>query len=638
MAQLFTAASMRQCLEDVAKAFGDSAIILERGKNENGQHFVRAVAGTAVSDKVAENDAARSSFVSTSPAVSSAQKAMGASAYGTMQDTPVEDVKPFTPGFAAAAEPKNPELVDPKTLDFDRLSTLMDERLMMDGRRARGLEAEPAPAVKPEPAVVAAPVSSASVAAPEVAAAPERAPEPKVVVQGEVVGEEMSLNSTDMLFNEDIKRTEAIAAWSGRMLSEAQNMQDIVRKQLLPRFAETSVFSSMHRGYCSVGIRPELIPDLIGNMPSSLSEKRPSVEEMRALMESSLSERLDGLASADIWSVGRTVLAVVGGPGSGKSSTIAKLASRYALRNRVEEVAIVSLDSGNFDQLKTHADMLGVDFYLLEEHQSLSERLRKLEDKALVLIDTAGCSHRDERLISNFKRLAVKGQPVTAMLVISASQDADSLEAMAVAFRDASVRAGIQMHECSISKLDESVRLGGLISTISRHGLRLAYQSNGRDIMDDFDRASTTQLVRMAFDAAGEFPSVQKAFSDSEKGQRFENLRESVMENLTEISNVLTVMRREMKNVGFNEATRAVTGSVPARGAPLLEKPEVTHVSRSVAMPSPTPTNQKVMWVMNDIPVNTSFGGLRLENRMLEGTGDTVIGISDVGGREVRLS
>ncbi|HLT63427.1 MAG TPA: flagellar biosynthesis protein FlhF, partial [Pseudohongiella sp.] len=85
--------------------------------------------------------------------------------------------------------------------------------------------------------------------------------------------------------------------------------------------------------------------------------------------------------------------ALLGATGAGKTTTIAKLATRYVLQYGPEDVALVTTDSFRLaahEQLRTLGRILGVTVCVVDEQHSLKDVLETLTHKKLVLIDTAG--------------------------------------------------------------------------------------------------------------------------------------------------------------------------------------------------------------------------------------------------------
>lgn len=94
----------------------------------------------------------------------------------------------------------------------------------------------------------------------------------------------------------------------------------------------------------------------------------------------------------------------VGGPtGAGKTTTIAKLAARYRLHGRSEDVALVTTDTyriGAREQLETFGRIIGLSVCVAPDADTLGTTLRALADKHLVLIDTAGMGQRADGITS----------------------------------------------------------------------------------------------------------------------------------------------------------------------------------------------------------------------------------------------
>jgi len=189
------------------------------------------------------------------------------------------------------------------------------------------------------------------------------------------------------------------------------------------------------------------------------------------------------------------VVALVGPTGVGKTTTIAKLAARYALRHGPNRVALVSTDSyriGAHEQLRIYGRILNVPVCLATNEEELRNMLEDLRDKQLVLIDTAGMSQRDLRLSKQLALLsdsAVAGIPIKSYLVLSATSSVNSLNQIVQAFH------AVQPQGCILTKLDESVSLGAALSAVIEHKLPVAYTSNGQRVPEDIQPARAHSLI-----------------------------------------------------------------------------------------------------------------------------------------------
>lgn len=189
------------------------------------------------------------------------------------------------------------------------------------------------------------------------------------------------------------------------------------------------------------------------------------------------------------------VIALVGSTGVGKTTTVAKLAARFALRHGQRSVALITTDSyriGAHEQLFTYGRILGVPVQVASSHDELQTALRSLGDKRLVLIDTAGMSQRDLRLTEQFATLLDSGFPLQTYLVMSATTQAGVLEETLQRF------GRIALSGCILTKLDEAASLGGLLSVVAKHRMPLAYVGDGQRVPEDLHPARAHNLVNRA--------------------------------------------------------------------------------------------------------------------------------------------
>lgn len=191
------------------------------------------------------------------------------------------------------------------------------------------------------------------------------------------------------------------------------------------------------------------------------------------------------------------IFALVGSTGVGKTTTIAKLAARYALHNRAEDIALVTTDNfrvGAREQLEIFGRILDAPVYHAEDSEALSEVIRGVDDKKLVLIDTAGMSPRDSRLMQSVSCLEETDHNIQVLLTVPANAQSGSIQEMVDAFRPADPTA------CILTKIDEATSLGGAISFVMRSTLPLAYVANGQRVPEDLHFAGPRRewLVKAA--------------------------------------------------------------------------------------------------------------------------------------------
>jgi len=187
--------------------------------------------------------------------------------------------------------------------------------------------------------------------------------------------------------------------------------------------------------------------------------------------------------------------ALVGPTGVGKTTTIAKMAARYALTHGTEGIALVTTDNyriGAQEQLRTYGRILGTPVKVANNAEELRNVLKSLYDKNLILIDTAGMSQRDIKLTEQFSMLTEGSTLIKSYLVISASSQQQVLDETVQAYNKAFLDG------CIITKLDETLSLGGALSTVAQHKLPITYISDGQRVPEDLHRTTAVDLVKKA--------------------------------------------------------------------------------------------------------------------------------------------
>lgn len=191
------------------------------------------------------------------------------------------------------------------------------------------------------------------------------------------------------------------------------------------------------------------------------------------------------------------IIALLGPTGVGKTTTIAKLAARYALRHGSHSVALVTTDSyriGAHEQLRIYGRILDVPVRIANDGHELRETLNSLQDKRLVLIDTAGMSQRDVRLSEQIAVIHEGSPQVRSFLVLSATTQYSALDEAVKVFAQA------EPEGCFITKTDEASSLGPVLSVVAKHQLPVAYVADGQRVPEDLRLARANNLVRQAMD------------------------------------------------------------------------------------------------------------------------------------------
>lgn len=190
------------------------------------------------------------------------------------------------------------------------------------------------------------------------------------------------------------------------------------------------------------------------------------------------------------------VVSLVGPTGVGKTTTIAKLAARFAQVHGADQVVLISTDSyriAGFEQLATYGRIIGCQVKLAKDGNELDSLLQQFSQKKLILIDTAGMGQRDMRLNEHLTTLIANARVrIRNYLVLSANTQPRVMQENVERFKR------IPLAGCIYTKLDESLSAGEIISTSLQNGLAIGYLTDGQRVPEDIKVANAEKLVTLA--------------------------------------------------------------------------------------------------------------------------------------------
>lgn len=189
----------------------------------------------------------------------------------------------------------------------------------------------------------------------------------------------------------------------------------------------------------------------------------------------------------------RKVVALVGPTGVGKTTTIAKLAANFRLRDGIK-MGLVTVDTYRIaavEQLRTYAEIIDLPMKVVTSPQEMRRALDELAGLDLVLIDTAGRSPRDELKIQELKSMLGEADIDEVHVVMSLTASVRSIRMTCEQFHAVNPTALI------LTKLDEAAGMGSLLSVSKQVSLPVSYLTTGQDVPEDIEPARADRIARL---------------------------------------------------------------------------------------------------------------------------------------------
>ncbi|NLX22866.1 MAG: flagellar biosynthesis protein FlhF [Phycisphaerae bacterium] len=280
--------------------------------------------------------------------------------------------------------------------------------------------------------------------------------------------------------------------------------------------------------------RARIMAGVAGKLDDAQADKRVR-DKLRDLIPAVLMESIERmLPAAGPLEVGASdrgkVVALVGPTGVGKTTTVAKLAAHFKLREG-RSVGLITIDTYRIaavDQLRAYADIMALPLEVVFTPQELAEAIKRLGDCDLILVDTSGRSHRDAQRLADLRqfldagRAAVESQATEAQtpagadgtsvqqsstkrfevhLLLSCTGHRDQLIDVAERFSSLGVDGVV------FTKLDEAVGAGVVLNVATRLKWHMSYLTTGQEVPDDIEIGHRRRIAELLLQPAGETAS-----------------------------------------------------------------------------------------------------------------------------------
>lgn len=189
------------------------------------------------------------------------------------------------------------------------------------------------------------------------------------------------------------------------------------------------------------------------------------------------------------------IIFFIGPTGVGKTTTIAKIASKYKVEEGMK-VAFLTADTYRIaatEQLRVYANILDAPMSIIYSAEEMNAAIERVNDYHLIFVDTAGFSHKNEAQCGDMKKMIAgldESYEKEVYLVLSATTKYKDLLEIVDIYRD------IADYKIIFTKLDETTTFGNIFNIKLYSGASLSYMTNGQNVPDDIEEFNTQKIVK----------------------------------------------------------------------------------------------------------------------------------------------
>ncbi|OPX86143.1 MAG: Flagellar biosynthesis protein FlhF [Pelotomaculum sp. PtaB.Bin013] len=281
--------------------------------------------------------------------------------------------------------------------------------------------------------------------------------------------------------------------WDGRQGVERRSLFEMIVNKEIEGGQEKDLPDRWRKALLNMDLQADIVESLLTNISDKLYQPGDKSESVFLNIRKQIVHLLEP-AYKPVEKA--RVLTFVGPTGVGKTTTLAKLATRFSLNDR-KKIALVAVHTyrlGDVEQLQAYGNFLNTPVQIVMTPAELGKVVENNADKDYIFIDTAGRSARNTGQVLELKSfLDAVQEPQDVFLVLSSTTKNRDLNKIANEF------LRIKFSKLIFTKLDETETLGSILNLVCTLGMPVAYLADGQGIPDSICEAKPNNIAELLF-------------------------------------------------------------------------------------------------------------------------------------------
>jgi flagellar biosynthesis protein FlhF len=294
-------------------------------------------------------------------------------------------------------------------------------------------------------------------------------------------------------------REEAVRVSAQDLRNEMSSLKDMVQRliQETRSTRQPDVPAELFDLYVGL-LGNEVAEDMAKELVKAIREELPESQwrnehRVRETLVRYIASRIDVSGPTVLEGPSPRIIALIGPTGVGKTTTLAKLAAQFKLREG-HSVGLITIDTyriGAVDQLRTYAEIIDVPLKVVLTPKELQRAVAEYKDMDFILIDTAGRSQRDVLKMNELRQFLDAVRPDETHLVLSSTCGQKNIESVLDRFSQ------FKIDRVLLTKMDEAVSFGIVLTVLQKTRQKLSYVTVGQDVPNDIEVGQPRKLAEL---------------------------------------------------------------------------------------------------------------------------------------------
>ncbi|TCU72671.1 flagellar biosynthesis protein FlhF [Tissierella praeacuta] len=250
------------------------------------------------------------------------------------------------------------------------------------------------------------------------------------------------------------------------------------------------ILNRFHNILIENGVDSKISIELLKKIENQIDIDGKDYDTIRNIIKYNLIENLGSPKPITLENNQKTIF-FVGPTGVGKTTTLAKIAANFVLKNKYD-IGLITSDTYRIaavEQLKTYSDILQLPLKIAYNKKEMIDAIDYFSSKDIILVDTAGRNHNDIEQLQELKDILYTTKSKEIYLLVNANIGCRALKTLIEKY------AFLEDYRIIITKVDEAESYGNILNIKYITNKQLSYFTTGQNVPDDIETINVENIA-----------------------------------------------------------------------------------------------------------------------------------------------